>query len=45
MVPFALLLVQGTIQLGLLYGAKEVINEGAFMAARAGAAEHAQVVR
>lgn len=41
--PFALLLVLGIIQLGLMYTAKEVVNEGAFLAARAGAVQHAQV--
>lgn len=41
--PFALLLVLGIIQLGLLYTAKEIVNEAAFMAARAGAVQNAQV--
>jgi hypothetical protein len=40
--PFALLLVLGIIQLGLLFTAKEVVNEAAFLAARAGAATHAE---
>jgi hypothetical protein len=42
-IPFALLLVLGIIQLGLMYSAKSVLNEGAFMAARAGATENAQL--
>jgi hypothetical protein len=41
--PFALLLVLGIIQLGLMYTAKEVVNEAAFMAARAGSVENAQL--
>jgi hypothetical protein len=41
--PFALLLVLGIIQLGLLLTAKEVVNEAAFLAARAGAVNHAKV--
>jgi hypothetical protein len=41
--PFALLLVLGIIQLGLLFTAKEVVNEAAFLAARAGAVNHAEV--
>ena len=41
--PFAVLLVLGIIQLGLLYTAKEIVNEGAFMAARAGSVQNAQV--
>jgi TadE-like protein len=41
--PFALLFVLGIIQLGLMYSAKEVVNEGAFLAARTGAVENAQV--
>jgi len=41
--PFALLLVLAIIQLGLMYSAKELVNEGAFMAARAGAVQNAQV--
>jgi hypothetical protein len=41
--PFALLLVLGIIQLGLLYSAKEIVNEAAFMAARAGSVQNAQV--
>ena len=41
--PFALLLVFGIIQLGLMFSAKSIVNEGAFMAARAGAMDHAQL--
>jgi len=41
--PFALLVVLGLIQVGLMYSAKEVVNEGAFLAARAGAMQNAQV--
>ncbi|HZO20864.1 MAG TPA: TadE family protein [Steroidobacteraceae bacterium] len=41
--PFALLLVLGLIQIGLMYSAKAVVNEAAFMAARAGAVQNAQV--
>jgi hypothetical protein len=39
--PFALLLVLGIIQLGLMLTAKEVVNEAAFLAARAGAVQNA----
>jgi hypothetical protein len=39
--PFALLLVLGIIQLGLMLSAKEVVNEAAFLAARAGAVKNA----
>ena len=41
--PFAILLVLGVIQLGLLLSAKEVVNEAAFLAARAGAEQNAKV--
>ena len=41
--PFAILLVLGIIQLGLIFSAKEVVNEAAFLAARAGAVANAQV--
>jgi TadE-like protein len=41
--PFALLLVMGLIQLGFMYSAKSVVNEAAFMAARAGATQNAQL--
>ena len=41
--PFALLVVFGIIQLGLMFSAKEVLNEAAFLAARAGSVQHAQV--
>jgi hypothetical protein len=41
--PVALLLVLGIIQLGLMFSAKQVVNEGAFLAARAGAVENAQL--
>lgn len=40
--PFALLLVLGLIQIGLMYSAKSIVNEAAFMAARAGAVQNAQ---
>jgi hypothetical protein len=39
--PFALLMVMGIIQLGLMFSAKEVLNEAAFLAARAGAVANA----
>ena len=35
--PFALLLVLGIVQLGLMFDAKQIVNEAAFFAARAGA--------
>jgi len=41
--PVAILLVMTIIQLGLMFSAKEVVNEAAFAAARAGAVQHAQV--
>jgi len=41
--PFAVLLVLSIIQLGLLYTAKEIVNEAAFMAARAGSVQNAKV--
>jgi TadE-like protein len=41
--PFALLVVLGLIQIGLMFTAKEVVNEGAFLAARAGAVQNAQL--
>lgn len=41
--PFAVLLVLGVIQLGLMYTAKEIVNEAAFMAARAGSVQNAKV--
>lgn len=41
--PVAILLVMAIIQLGLMFSAKEVVNEAAFAAARAGAVQHAQV--
>ena len=40
--PFALLLVLGIIQLGLMYSAKSIVNEAAFVAARAGSVQNAQ---
>jgi hypothetical protein len=40
--PVAILLVMVIIQLGLMFSAKEVVNEAAFAAARAGAVQHAQ---
>ena len=42
-IPFALLLVLGVVQMGLIYSAKQLVNEGTFMAARAGAAANAQL--
>jgi hypothetical protein len=39
--PAAVLLVLGIIQMGLIFSAKEIINEGAFMAARTGAVQNA----
>jgi TadE-like protein len=41
--PFALLLVLGIIQLGLMFSAKQVVNAGAFLAARAGSVQNAQL--
>jgi len=41
--PFAIILVMAIIQLGLMFTAKEVINEGAFLAAREGSVQNAQV--
>lgn len=41
--PFALLIVMGIIQIGMMFSAKEVLNEGAFLAARAGAVKNALV--
>ena len=41
--PLALLLVLGIIQLGLMFVAREVVDEAAFVAARAGAVNNAQV--
>jgi hypothetical protein len=41
--PIAILLVLGIIQLGLIFSAKEVVNEAAFLAARAGAVNHADL--
>jgi hypothetical protein len=43
--PFALLLVLGIIQLGLMFSAKQVVNAGAFLAARAGSVQNAQLDR
>ncbi len=40
--PLALLLVLGIIQLGLMFVAREVVDEAAFVAARAGAVNNAQ---
>ncbi|HXA35651.1 MAG TPA: TadE/TadG family type IV pilus assembly protein [Steroidobacteraceae bacterium] len=40
--PFALLLVFGIIQLGLILAAKQIVNEAAFLGARAGSVQHAQ---
>jgi hypothetical protein len=41
-IPFALLVVLGIIQMGLIFSAKQLLNEATFMAARAGAALNAQ---
>jgi hypothetical protein len=41
--PLALLLVLGIVQLGLMFVAREVVDEAAFVAARAGAVNNAQV--
>ena len=41
--PFALLVVLGLIQLGLIFAAKQIVNEAAFVAARTGAVQNAQV--
>jgi hypothetical protein len=40
-IPFALLFVLAIIQLGLMYSAKQIVNEGAFLAARAGSVQNA----
>lgn len=40
--PIALLLVMGIIQMGLMMSAKQIVNEAAFVAARAGAVSNAQ---
>jgi hypothetical protein len=42
-IPFALLLVMGIIQLGLMFSARELLNEAAFQAARAGSFQNAQI--
>src|SRR5450631_3008335 len=42
LVPLALLVVFGIIQLGLMYSAKSIVNEATFVAARAGALQNAQ---
>jgi TadE-like protein len=42
-IPIALLLVFGIVQLGLMYTAKDIVNAGAFAAARAGAFQNAQM--
>jgi hypothetical protein len=41
-IPFALLVVLGIIQMGLIFSAKQLVNEATFMAARAGAVLNAQ---
>ena len=41
--PIALLLVLGIIQLGLMFTAKQMLNQATFMAARAGAVQNARV--
>jgi hypothetical protein len=40
--PLALLLVLGIMQIGLMFSAKQLLNQAAFMAARAGAVHNAQ---
>lgn len=40
--PFALMLVLGIIQIGLMYSAKSLLNHAAFIAARAGAVQNAR---
>jgi hypothetical protein len=40
--PLALLLVLGIIQIGLMFTAKQLLNQAAFMAARAGSVHNAQ---
>jgi hypothetical protein len=40
--PIAILLVMGLIQLGLMFSAKQILNEATFVAARAGAVQNAQ---
>jgi hypothetical protein len=41
--PIALLFVMALIQLGLMFVAEQIVNEAAFVAARAGAVQNAQV--
>lgn len=41
--PFAFFFVLAIIQLGFLFSAKQIVNEAAFVAARAGAMQNAQV--
>ncbi|HKT73545.1 MAG TPA: TadE family protein [Steroidobacteraceae bacterium] len=41
--PVAILLVLGIIQMGLMYSAKEMLNEATFQGARAGSLHHADV--
>jgi len=41
--PFAFLVVLGLVQLGLMFVAKQIVNEATFVAARAGAVQNAQV--
>jgi hypothetical protein len=40
--PFALLIVLCIIQIGLMYSAKQILNEGTFLAAREGSVQNAQ---
>ncbi len=40
--PLALLVVLGIIQLGLMFVAKQILNQATFVAARAGAVDHAR---
>jgi TadE-like protein len=42
-IPFALLIVLGIIQAGLMFSARQLLNQAAFMAARAGSMQNAAV--
>ena len=42
-IPFALLLVLGVIQLGLMFSAREILDQAAFQAARAGSFQNARL--
>jgi hypothetical protein len=41
--PFALLVVMGLIQLGLMFVAKQIVNEATFVAARAGTVQNGRI--